>query len=79
VKRFLIFCIISLAALLTSCAPVTHRLSKVARIIEGDTIGIAGGIRVRYIDIDAPQVHLREKAYGREVSAASLGSSRAER
>jgi micrococcal nuclease len=71
VKRFLTFCIIALAALLTSCTPVTDRLSKVVRIIDGDTIEIAGGIRVRYIGIDAPEVYPREEAYGREASAAN--------
>jgi len=71
VKRFLTFWIFALAVLLTSCAPVTDSLSKVVRIIDGDTIEITGGIRVRYIGIDAPEVYPREEPYGREASAAN--------
>ena len=70
-KRFLTCRIIALAVLLTSCAPVTDRLSKVVRIIDGDTIEIAGGIRIRYFGIDAPEVYTRGEAYGREASAAN--------
>jgi len=57
VKRFLTCRIIALAVLLTSCAPVTDRLSKV--------------VRIRYFGIDAPEVYPRGEAYGREASAAN--------
>ena len=63
-KRFLTCRIIALAALLTSCAPVTDRLSKVVRIL-------AGGIGVRHFGIDAPEVFPRGEAYDREASAAN--------
>lgn len=36
----------------------------VTQVIDGDTIIIEGGYRVRYIGIDAPEVYPRPEAYG---------------
>ena len=41
-------------------------LVRVIRVIDGDTIVIEGGHRVRYIGIDAPEVYPRLEAYGME-------------
>ena len=43
----------------------------VGRVIDGDTIEITGGIRVRYIGIDAPEVYPREETHGREAWAVN--------
>lgn len=57
--------IIFLSLLLGGCQapPAT---AKVIDVIDGDTIIIEGGYRVRYIGIDTPEVHPRVEAYGIE-------------
>jgi micrococcal nuclease len=51
---------IILALILTLLAPGCDKVSEdaalVTRIIDGDTIEIEGGIRVRYIGIDTPEI-----------------------
>lgn len=47
---------------------------RVVRVIDGDTIEIEGGLKVRYIGIDAPEtVHPSrgEECYGREATQAN--------
>ncbi len=51
-----------------SSPPATAR---VIQVIDGDTIIIEGGYRVRYIGIDAPEVHPRLEAYGIEAWQAN--------
>ena len=70
-RRLLACWALALTVFLASCTPATEGLSKVARVIDGDTIEIAGGVRVRYIGIDAPEVHSGEEAYGREAWAVN--------
>jgi len=41
--------------LASGCGRVTEGAALVARVIDGDTIEIEGGYRVRYIGIDAPE------------------------
>ena len=40
--------------------------AKVTQVIDGDTINIEGGYRVRYIGIDTPEIHPVLEAYGLE-------------
>lgn len=40
--------------------------ARVTRVIDGDTIAIEGGYRVRYIGIDTPEVYPQREAYGME-------------
>ena len=42
---------------------------KVVRVIDGDTIRVSGGRRVRYIGIDAPEVGSDPEYYGREAAS----------
>ena len=44
-----------LALLAPGCGKVTEGAALVTRVIDGDTIEIEGGYRVRYIGIDAPE------------------------
>ena len=44
-----------LALLTTSCSRVDEHAVLVTRVIDGDTIEIEGGYRVRYIGIDTPE------------------------
>ena len=39
---------------------------QVARVVDGDTIVLSGGRRVRYIGIDTPEVGARREHYGPE-------------
>jgi micrococcal nuclease len=43
----------------------------VIEVIDGDTITIAGGDRVRYIGIDTPEVHPQVEAFGLEAWQAN--------
>lgn len=43
----------------------------VTQVIDGDTIVIEGGFRVRYIGIDAPEIHPQLEAYGMEALQAN--------
>jgi len=45
--------------------------ARVTQVIDGDTITIEGGYRVRYIGIDAPEVYPQVKAYGIEAWQAN--------
>jgi len=43
----------------------------VTQVIDGDTIVIEGGYRVRYIGIDTPEVYPQQEAYGMEAWRAN--------
>ncbi len=45
--------------------------ARVTRVIDGDTITIEGGYRVRYIGIDTPEIHPELRAYGMEALEAN--------
>ena len=51
--------------LLVGCS-APPETAKVIQVIDGDTITIEGGYRVRYIGIDTPEVHPVPEAYGTE-------------
>lgn len=55
--------------LLTGCAPEAEVEARVVQVIDGDTIEIAGGFRVRYIGIDTPEVYPEPEYYGHEAWA----------
>ena len=55
---------------LCSCASPPDT-AKVTRVIDGDTIIIEGGYRVRYIGIDTPEVHPELEAFGMEALEAN--------
>ncbi len=44
---------------------------RVVRVIDGDTIVIEGGYRVRYIGIDAPEIYPGMEAFGTEAWQAN--------
>jgi len=45
--------------------------ARVIEVIDGDTITIEGGYRVRYIGIDTPEVHPEVEAFGMEAWQAN--------
>ena len=66
-KRYLTFLILLLVAVvLTGCVADTGDQVRVVRVIDGDTIEIEGGDRVRYIGIDTPEVYPAVEYYGME-------------
>ena len=70
-KRICLLAIIfSLLLPICSCG-APPELALVTQVIDGDTIIIEGGYRVRYIGIDAPEVHPRLEAYGIEAWQAN--------
>ena len=71
-KRFLALLLIA-AIFLLSCAPVvTESQVKVVRVIDGDTIEIAGGAHVRYIGMDTPETYPKVEFYGPEAKAKNI-------
>jgi micrococcal nuclease len=51
--------------LLVGCS-APPETAKVIQVIDGDTITVEGGYRVRYIGIDTPEIHPVPEAYGTE-------------
>jgi len=69
-RTWLLAIIFSLLLSLCSCgAPPDTAL--VVQVIDGDTITVEGGYRVRYIGIDAPEIHPRLEAFGMEAWQAN--------
>jgi len=62
----IIFCLLSVCG--CSSPPDT---AKVTQVIDGDTIVIEGGYRVRYIGIDTPEVHPELEPFGMEALEAN--------
>jgi len=65
-----IFIILSLLLPLFSCSSPPET-ARVIEVIDGDTITIAGGYRVRYIGIDTPEVHPDVEEFGIEAWQAN--------
>jgi len=61
--------ILALLPLLGCTSPPQEAL--VTRVIDGDTIVIEGGYRVRYIGIDTPETYPEAKAFGAEAWQAN--------
>ena len=67
--KFLAIVVLLLLLICGCTAPPDTAL--VTRVIDGDTIVIEGGYRVRYIGIDTPEIHPELKAYGMEALQAN--------
>ena len=63
--------IASLILLFLSGCGSPPETARVTRVIDGDTIEIAGGYRIRYIGIDTPEVHPQVEAFGLEAWQAN--------
>lgn len=68
--RFLTLALLALFPLLSGCSS-SSGLVRVERVIDGDTIIVEGGWRVRYIGIDAPEVYPEAEYYGKEAWQAN--------
>jgi len=68
--RIWLLVVIILFLLLGGClAP--PETARVIQVIDGDTITVAGGYRVRYIGIDTPEVYPEKETYGTEAWQAN--------
>lgn len=69
----ILFCIVALVncAVDTPVNTTGHATEEVLviRVIDGDTIEIEGGMRIRYIGIDAPETYPQTEYYGPEATA----------
>jgi micrococcal nuclease len=71
-KRLLALLLV-VAIFFLSCAPVTiESQARVVRVIDGDTIEIAGGTHVRYIGMDTPETYPEVEFYGPEAKAKNI-------
>jgi len=72
-KRLLALLLV--VAVLLSCVsgiPATEEKVMVTRVIDGDTIVIAGGAHVRYIGMDTPEIYPEVEFYGPEAKAKNI-------
>ncbi len=70
-SRLWLFTVIFLLLLLLIGCSSPPDTARVTRVIDGDTITIAGGYKVRYIGIDTPEVYPRVEAFGIEAWQAN--------
>jgi len=66
---------LALLPLLGCTSPPQEAL--VTRVIDGDTIVIEGGYRVRYIGIDTPETYPEAEAFGAELVRSGLAEAEA--
>ena len=71
--------LLALAALAVPLAWVVHadavrlppggQLARIARVVDGDTVDLTNGARVRLVQIDTPEVYFSPECYGEQASA----------
>jgi len=49
-------------------APAAH-VYRIARVVDGDTVDLTNGAKVRLVQIDTPEVYFGAECWGREASA----------
>lgn len=69
-KKLLSLLCLLLLALLTACSPSGEE-ARVDYVIDGDTIVLAGGQRLRYIGIDTPELRPKPEYYAEEALQAN--------
>ena len=63
--------VLALALAGVARAPANPPAFRVGRVIDGDTITLRSGSRVRLVQIDTPEVYFRAECYGRRASAVT--------
>jgi len=71
-RVILVFCLAA-ASVLAATAGATHlpsggQLSRIARVVDGDTVALANGAHVRLVQIDTPEVYYSPECYGEQAS-----------
>ncbi len=75
-SRVVLVLCLAAASGLAATAGATHlpsggQLSRIARVIDGDTVALANGARVRLVQIDTPEVYYSPECYGKQASAVT--------
>jgi micrococcal nuclease len=60
--------VLLLAPAALGAAPATHTF-RIARVVDGDTVYLTNGARVRLVQIDTPEVYFGLECWGRQASA----------
>jgi endonuclease YncB( thermonuclease family) len=68
VRRFLLAAALLLAPAATAAAPAQH-VYRIARVVDGDTVYLTNGAKIRLVQIDTPEVFFGVECWGRESSA----------
>jgi endonuclease YncB( thermonuclease family) len=48
-----------------------RQISRIARVVDGDTVNLTNGARVRLVQIDTPEVYYSPECYGEQASAVT--------
>jgi endonuclease YncB( thermonuclease family) len=51
--------------------PPGGQLSRIARVVDGDTVTLTSGARIRLVQIDTPEVYYSPECYGEQASAVT--------
>src|SRR4051812_13767337 len=51
--------------------PTGGQLSRIARVVDGDTVNLTNGARVRLVQIDTPEVYYSPECFGQQASAVA--------
>jgi endonuclease YncB( thermonuclease family) len=51
--------------------PPGGQLARIARVVDGDTVNLTSGARVRLVQIDTPEVYFSAECYGEQASAVT--------
>ncbi len=71
-RRVLPSLLLALAALATTTGQAgIAQTPRVSHVVDGDTIALTNGQRVRLVQIDTPEVYFGAECYGRQSSAAT--------
>lgn len=64
--------VVTLVGLFSSAAPAEPlAVYRIDRVIDGDTVALRNGERVRLVQIDTPEVYFGTECYGRQASATT--------
>ena len=63
--------VLALALAGAARAPASPPAFRVGRVVDGDTITLRNGSRVRLVQIDTPEVYFHAECYGRRASAVT--------
>jgi len=62
---------IALVAALALAVPAAGAAAVIARVVDGDTVLLTNGSRVRLVQIDTPEVYFATECYGHQASAVT--------
>jgi len=57
------------ASTVAATLPPGGQVSRIARVVDGDTVDLTNGARVRLVQIDTPEVYSEPECYGEQASA----------